>query len=270
MCELNSLWISYSHLSEELVGVDTSWVDEIYMKDIVRALASKDGIFEHKCRLMDSPKYCMVEATASYFISEFGYLIQLAYSPRKRDGGKNDVHPGVTNILWESEEKAFIEVPYRVSFVSGKSNNEEEIPVFRFLPHRDSNTKYFTFIDYKGTKRKMTEVFHKEQFEDYKKLFAVKLYKDILGYVAKVVDGIEEDKDFVIGWLFPIPWPKELMKIYDTLLVEYKDEKETFKHAGYMLSGLVQTAILESGHRWETYKMPFGKRTLVYSRIKDS
>jgi len=263
MCELNSLWISYAFISD----TETSWTEEIYMKDIVQALRSKDRILQHRCRLPDSNRHSIAEAKVSSHTDKSGVTIYLEYSPTKNGGSKNGAEPGVLTIHWNSELEAYKVDPDVVKFTPDKTDITE-LPLWRFLPHRDNFVKYFTFIDYKGTRRKMSEPFHAENFERYKKMFDEATFESLLAYVSMRVEKAGAISDFTVGWLFPNPWPPEIEPvIYDTLLREIKDHKEAYEQSAYMLSGLVQTAILESNHKWETFKTPYGNRALMFHRV---
>lgn len=265
MIGLNSVWISYAFIKDN----ETSWTERIFMKDIVKALSSEDRVIRHKCERADGLRHVTIEAKVSSLVNKDGLTVYLDYSSSNNETskGKNSGDPGLLVMHWNSELKAFEEAPDTLAFTPAKTD-EPEFPVFRFLPHRDNSVKYFTFIDYKGAKRRMTEPFHAEQFEKYKKMFDQSTFDTLLEYVAMRVEKAGDNGDFAVGWLFPNPWPLEIMPVYHKLLTVFGNEAAAYEHSAYMLSGLVQTAILGSTQKWEAFKMPWGSRALMFHKVK--
>jgi len=138
MIGCNKLFISYASLPE---GSATSWIDEIYMKDIVQALASKEQILPHKCKLEDgtnSSRFVMVEAKASSLVSKEGFTVYLEYLPSKTNRGKHGgAEPGVLTIHWNSELRSFREKPDIVAFTPNRRGATIEKPGIGFFKHKD-------------------------------------------------------------------------------------------------------------------------------------
>lgn len=272
MLNLKCLFVSYSNLDN---GHDAAYVDMILMKDLITALENPGTPIRIRCFRLDNMRYAWSEVTVERNPSRPDTSVLIIYGDTEYNR-KNSIDVGVVRIEW-AELKDVFEMPPKVVVYEPKPGDDGvckvTFPEFAFLRHEDADAESFTFLDHKQTPSIRTEIFHKEKFDETKKMFDKKVYSELLSYVQERVDATPEDGDFTVGQLFPNPWPQEIMPIYNTILAELKDEREAYKKSAYFLSGLVQSAILKSPHKWQAQMVKWPNRphaSMMFRRLSSS
>ncbi len=240
------LLVSYATLGDDY----TSWVDLIPIRDLLEAIKTSTPL-TIKCINLSTLKYIKAECTVTETISEqaSSYKVNLYFGPTENNR-KEEIEEGTLIIKWkvEDEDVRWYKEPCCVVYRTPGCGLAVR-PSFAYLDHRDNDSSYFIFVNYKGSTSKKEEIFYVEEFEKNKAKFSDADYDKVYDYVKCEVDKLTE---FSVGTRWPNPWPNELMVLHSVL--------QCVTQAAYFLSGLVQKAILESKYEWLVSKVKLNSR----------
>lgn len=259
----NYLFVSYAAISKD----NTSWVDVISMRELFRSVAVKKRTAV-KIASLNSFRFSKADCDSAFKILKDDEGIRLEFTLDFNESPANtesDIELGTMVITWNYDKDITPEEASRADFVEAvisktpqsiryqaKGSKDILSPTYAFLHHKDNDGGYFLYASPRGSVMPKYEIFHKKEFEEIIKNYKKETVDEVYGHI---VSKVEERAEFSAGTLFPNPWPKEIMPLYDELFQKTNDQTYSFEHAAYALSGLVQMAIMASDYEFSAGKV---------------